>query len=101
VRFTAFYDANRATTSQQTEFVRQYRTRFGTVPNHQAALSYDAAMLIGRAVHEVGGDRRKVREWIASTGKTRPPHIGLTGDIRFANSGDAVGKAVLIGKVGQ
>ena len=99
VRFTAFYDADRATTNDEVAFVRDYRARFNQIPNHQAALSYDATMLIGLAVHAVGGNRQKVRDWIADLGRGRPAYHGLTGDIAFAGGGDAIGKQVLIGKV--
>ena len=99
VRFTAFYDAERASTSDEIGFVREYRQRFKQTPNHQAALSYDATMVIGRAVHAVGGDRRKVRDWIADLGRTTPAFHGLTGDIRFNGGGDALAKQILMGRV--
>lgn len=101
VRFTAFFQASKAAAGNAEEmaFVRDYRRRFNGAPNQQAALSYDAAMLIGRAVHSVGNDRRKVRDRIAGVGSDAPPHRGLTGEIRFAGQRDAVGKQVLIGKV--
>ena len=102
VRFTAFYQpGNAGASGDQVNFVSEYRKRFNSAPNQQAALSYDAAMLIGRAVHAVGADRRKVRDHIASIGNDVPPHHGLTGDIRFAGQHDAIGKQVLIGKVEQ
>jgi ABC-type branched-subunit amino acid transport system substrate-binding protein len=99
VRFTAFYDAERASTSDEIGFVREYRQRFKQTPNHQAALSYDATMVIGRAVHAVGGNRRKVRDWIADLGRTNPAFHGLTGDIRFNGGGDALAKQILMGRV--
>lgn len=99
VRFTSFYDPSRATTAEQTAFASDYRSRYGTAPNQQVALSYDAAMIIGRAVHEVGGDRRRVRDWVASLGQGRPGHRGLTGEIRFDAEGDAVQKQVVIGRI--
>ena len=99
VRFTAFYDAERATTPDEIGFVREYRQRFKQTPNHQAALSYDATMVIGRAVHAVGGDRRKIREWIADLGRGKPAFHGLTGDIKFAGGGDAIGKQIVMGRV--
>lgn len=99
VRFTAFYDAERASTSDEIGFVREYRRRFKQTPNHQAALSYDATMVIGRAVHAVGADRRRVRDWIADLGRTNPAFHGLTGDIRFNGGGDALAKQILMGRV--
>jgi branched-chain amino acid transport system substrate-binding protein len=101
VRFTAFYDAERATRPDEVAFVRNYRERYKQIPNHQAALSYDAAMVIGRAMHAVGPRRQAMRDWIADLGRANPAMQGLTGDIRFAGGGDAIGKPVLIGRVAQ
>jgi branched-chain amino acid transport system substrate-binding protein len=101
VRFAAFFDADRAAAAEQRVFVRDYQRRFGGPPDHQSALSYDAAMLIGRATHAVGGDRHKIRDWIAEVGRGAPAHPGVTGPIRFDEHGDAINKLVLVGKAGQ
>lgn len=100
VRFTAFYDAAEADTPDERAFVTEFKKRFGQTPNHQAALAFDAATLIGHAVFATGGDRRKVRDWIAGVGRDSPSFRGVTGEIRFDERGDAVGKPVLIGHVG-
>lgn len=99
VRFTAFYDAHRPVNAEAKHFAAEYTRRFGQPPPPQAALSYDAAMLIGRAALAVGSDRRLVRDWIASVGSTAPAMRGITGDIHFDENGDAVGKTVLIGRI--
>ena len=99
VRYTAFYDPHRPVNAEAKHFAAEYTRRFGQAPPPQAALSYDAAMLIGRAALAVGSDRRRVRDWIASVGVSAPAVRGITGDIRFDENGDAVGKAVLIGRI--
>ena len=99
VRFTSFYDAHRPVNAEAKHFAAEYTRRFGQAPPPQAALSYDAAMLIGRAALAVGPDRRRVRDWIASVGSTAPVMRGITGDIHFDENGDAVGKPVLIGRI--
>jgi len=99
VRFTAFYDPARPIDSTATRFAVEYASRFGQAPSPQAALSFDAAMLIGRAVLAVGPEREKVRNWIASVGSAVPAFRGVTGDIRFDGSGDAIGKPILIGRI--
>lgn len=98
VRYTAFYDAA-SHAPAAAAFANEYRRRFGALPNHQSALSYDAAMLIGRAAQAVGNDRRAVRDWVAAIGRSAPAYDGVTGQIRFDDHGDAIGKAVLIGEV--
>ena len=99
VRFSAFYDPSLARTTEERAFVDEYRRRFGETPAHQAALAYDAATLIGHATFAVAGDRRRIRDWVASIGRTAPSHRGITGEIRFDANGDAVGKPVLIGRI--
>jgi branched-chain amino acid transport system substrate-binding protein len=101
VRFAAFFDPDRASTAEQLAFVADYRRRFGGPPDHQSALSYDAAMLIGRAAHAVGGDRRKIRDWLAEVGRGAPAHPGVTGVIRFDEQGDAINKAVLVARAAR
>jgi branched-chain amino acid transport system substrate-binding protein len=98
VRYAAFFDPERASAAEQLGFVADYRKRFGGSPDHQSALSYDAAMLIGRATHAVGADRRKVRDWLAEVGRAAPAHPGVTGVIRFDEHGDAINKIVLVAR---
>ena len=99
VRYTSFYDATHPTDGEGKQFLAEYTKRFGQPPTSQAALSYDAAMLIGRAALAVGADRRRIRDWVAAVGTTAQPMHGITGEIRFDGQGDAVGKSVLIGRV--
>ena len=99
VRYAAFYNAAQATTAEEKHFVAEYRRRFGQAPNHQAALSYDAATLIGHAMFAVGRDRHRIRDWLASVGRDTPAQRGITGEIRFDEHGDAVAKPVLIGSI--
>jgi branched-chain amino acid transport system substrate-binding protein len=96
VRFTSFYDASEGDAKQ---FALGFARRFGQAPTPQAALSYDAAMLIGRAALAVGPDRKLVRDWIASVGTNSAPMHGVTGEIRFDAHGDAIGKSVVIGRI--
>jgi branched-chain amino acid transport system substrate-binding protein len=99
VRFTAFYDPKRATDGESKQFAAQYTQRFGVAPTPQAALAYDATMVIGRAELAVGPDRNRIRDWVASIGTTLPAMHGVTGDIRFDDHGDAVGKPIVIGTI--
>ncbi len=99
IRYAAFYLPERAAGSEGARFVSEYRDRFGAEPDTRAALAYDAAMLIGLATRDVGPDRRKVRDWVASVGRSRAAHRGITGEIRFSDKGDALGKPVFMTEV--
>lgn len=99
VRFTSFYLPERPAPGALRGFVTAFRRRFQELPNHRAALSYDAATLIGRAAIAAGPDRRAVREWLSRVGRTSPSYLGATGEIRFDAFGGALGKQVLIGEV--
>ncbi|HKW46160.1 MAG TPA: ABC transporter substrate-binding protein, partial [Gemmatimonadaceae bacterium] len=99
VRFTAFYDPKRATDGDAKQFATDYSRRFGLAPTPQAALAYDATMVIGRAELAVGPDRNRIRNWVASIGTSLPAMHGVTGDIRFDDHGDAVAKPVVIGTI--
>jgi branched-chain amino acid transport system substrate-binding protein len=96
VRYTAFFVADRAATNEARQFVQRYQARYGVSPDHRAALAYDAATLIGLAARAVGRDRRRIRDHVASTGRERAPHPGVTGPIGFDEHGDVIGKPVLV-----
>lgn len=99
VRFTSFYLPERPAPGALRGFVTAFRRRFKELPNHRAALSYDAATLIGRAAIAAGPDRLAVRDWLARVGRGAPSYLGATGEIRFDAFGGALGKQVLIGEV--
>src|SRR5207248_4896219 len=99
VRYTSFYDPTHPTDGEGKQFLAEFTRRFGQPPTSQAALSYDAAMLIGRAALAVGANRRLIRDWVASLGTTAAPMRGITGEIHFDGHGDVVGKSVVIATV--
>lgn len=99
VHFTAFFDARRAATPAARAFIAAYVQKYGELPDQRAALAYDAAMVIGRAVLAVGPDRVRVRDWLAQVGTTQRPIEGATGAIAFDAKHDVVNKPVVIGTV--
>jgi ABC-type branched-subunit amino acid transport system substrate-binding protein len=101
MRYTALYLPDRPLTEAARRFAPAFRERFGAAPDHWAALSYDAARVIGGAVHRAGADRRKVRDEVAKVGRDLPAHSGATGEIRFDQWGDPVEKPVLLAEVGR
>lgn len=100
--YTAFFLPGRPGTARGDEFVAAYRKRYGnSLPDQRAALSYDAAMVIGEAVLAAGADRKRVRDWIAGIGSARPSMQGATGPIAFDDRNDVVGKPVVISAIGR
>lgn len=101
VKFTAFFVPERANTPEGRAFVDAYRKKYNEMPDPRAALSYDAALLIGRAIIEVGPDRLKVRDYLSEVGTRRPALRGATGPIAFNSKHDVINKPVVIATVGQ
>jgi branched-chain amino acid transport system substrate-binding protein len=101
VRYTAFFLARRATSPEARAFIAAYKAAYKEEPDQRAALAYDAAMLIGHAVAEVGTDRAKIRDYVESIGRDRPAMAGVAGPIAFDENHDAVNKPVVIARVAQ
>jgi branched-chain amino acid transport system substrate-binding protein len=100
VRYTAFFVPSRALTNEGRAFASAFQRRFHEPPDQQAALAYDAALLIGRAVLAVGPDRRRVRNWIEKVGRMSPAMRGATGSIGFDERHDLQQKNVVIQPIG-
>lgn len=101
VRYTAFFLARQATSREARAFIEAYRSAFKEDPDQRAALAYDAATLIGRAVVEVGADRAKIRDFIEGVGRRTPAIPGVAGPIAFDEKHDAVSTSVVIARVGR
>ena len=101
VHYTAFFLADRPPNDSARAFVADFQRQHGPRPDQAAALAYDAAMLIGRAVIAVGPDRKKIRQHIAGIGSTSPAVTGVTGPIAFDAQNDVVNKPVVIARVGR
>jgi branched-chain amino acid transport system substrate-binding protein len=80
-------------------FVRVYQQKYGELPDHRGAMTYDALKLLARAVGEVGPDRRKLRGYLEEVGRGKPAYDGVSGRIAFDANGDVAGKEVAIGVV--
>ncbi|HWP03700.1 MAG TPA: ABC transporter substrate-binding protein [Gemmatimonadaceae bacterium] len=79
-------------------FVTAFRTKYRRDPDGNAALAYDATMLLARAIAEAGESRSRIRQWLAGLSATEP-FRGVTGPIRFLPSGDVVGRGVTMTRV--
>lgn len=80
------------------EFVQRFERRYGITPDGNAALAYDATMLLADAVAHVGGDRRRIRDYLADLA-SRGPFAGITGPIAFSSDGDPLGKAIVMTRI--
>lgn len=98
-RYTAFFDAHQPGTPAARTFIEAFQGAYGHLPDQRAALAYDAATLIGLAIHEVGASRVRVRDALAQVGGTRPPLVGAAGRIVFDRNQDAVDKSVVVTSV--
>ncbi len=100
VYYTAFFLATRVESKDGRDFVDEFQRRYHVLPDQRAALTYDAMMLVGRAVLAAGANRALVRDYIAGIGSVRPAVVGVTGRIAFNAQHDAVDKAIVIARVG-
>ena len=69
------------------KFVAAFQARYQVAPTANSALGYDAMMLVADAIRVVGPDRRRIRDYLASSAERRP-FAGVTGPIAFEASGD-------------
>ena len=79
-------------------FVEAFKTKFGYPPDGNAALAYDATMLLVAAIQKAGPDRERVRQVLASA-RPRDAYRGVTGMIRFYANGDPVAKSFVMTRI--
>jgi branched-chain amino acid transport system substrate-binding protein len=79
-------------------FVARFRKRYGMTPDGNAALAYDATMLVAATVRQAGTDRRRVRQLLAELAG-RGGFRGVTGAIAFSPDGDPLGKAIVMTRI--
>lgn len=72
------------------QFVAAFKKRWGMEPDNNAALAYDAVMLVAEAVRAVGRDRAKIQAWLAEGHSVE----GATGTIRLGTNGDPQAKGI-------
>lgn len=74
-------------------FIKRYKEKHGIVPDALAALSYDATMMLLKAVD---GVKKPTQEDIAKFLYGLKNHKGVTGNISFDENGDAIKSVVLL-----
>jgi len=83
---------------QAQRFVAAFRDRYGVMPDANAAMAYDATLLLLRGVEEVGTDRARLRDWVAAR-QGDQAYQGVTGEIRFGADGDPMGTRFVMTRV--
>jgi branched-chain amino acid transport system substrate-binding protein len=73
-------------------FVQAFQAKFHRTPDGDAALAYDATMLVVRAIRAVGTNRGKIREYLHDLTVERAIE-GVTGPVAFAATGDPTGRS--------
>ncbi|HXD23274.1 MAG TPA: ABC transporter substrate-binding protein [Gemmatimonadaceae bacterium] len=79
-------------------FVSDFRARYHETPDAYAALGYDAARMMARAIQQAGPNRAAIREYLASLTDETAYH-GITGVLRFGPDGDPVTSAYRMTRV--
>ncbi len=98
-RYAAFFLPERAATAEGKRFVDSYRARFNEEPDMFAALSFDAALVIGRTVIAGARTRNALRDQLELI--TDATAIdGAGGRIAFNKQHDITGRTVVIATVG-
>ncbi len=99
-RYVTFFQSDRIDTEEGRTFTRQYTAQYGHAPDMFAALSYDAALAIGRSAIQGATTRPAVRRALERLGSTGvPPLEGVAGRIAFEKNHDIAGRTVLISTV--
>lgn len=95
--FTTHYAAAGAK-GKTKEFIDKYKELYGYVPDDVAALSYDATMLILKAIQDCGitGNLKKDRTAIKDALGKITDYEGLTGKMTFTPDGDPIKEAVVV-----
>jgi len=83
---------------QAQRFVNAFIQRFHMPPDNNAALAYDATMLLYVAATNSHGDRRAIRDYLAAL-TPATAYQGVSGAISFGTDGDPVGKNVVMTRI--
>lgn len=79
-------------------FVDAFKAKYGMTPDGNAALAYDATMLLVHAVDKAGPNRAKIRRFLASA-SPRDAYHGVTGILRFQRDGDPIAKSFVMTRI--
>lgn len=97
--YTAFFVPERATSAEGKRFVESYRARYNEDPDMYAALSYDAAIAVGRTVIAGARNRKALRDALEKVNDANALE-GAGGPIAFDAKHDITGRTIVITAVG-
>ncbi len=98
-RYVAFFRPDRAAGPEALWFLARYRERFTQDPDMYAALSYEAAIVIGRTIISGARTRASLRRALEQLGNSAPSVEGVTGRIAFEGNHDIKGRRIMIVRV--
>ena len=95
--FTTHYAAAGAT-GKTKEFIDKYKAAYGYVPDDVGALSYDATMILLKAIQDAGltGNLQKDRDAVKDALGRIKDYEGVTGKMTFTPEGDPIKEAVVV-----
>ena len=100
-RYVAFFDDRRIQTDEGRTFARRYADTFKQPPDMVAAMSYEAALVIGQTVIRGANTRGSLRQALEHLGKNGTPAIeGVIGPIAFHPNHDIAGRSAVITAIG-
>lgn len=98
-RFVTFFDVGRAVSKEAQAFLPAYRAKYQRAPDMFAALSYDAAIVVGRTVVAGARSRAALRLALERVGNGAPSVDGVAGRIAFEPNHDIKGRTVVITRI--
>ncbi len=99
-RFVSFFRPERATAGEGQLFLKRYHDAYHDEPDMFAALSYDAALAIGRSVLAGARTRSAVKDALERLGHGAAPIEGVAGPIAFERNHDIAGRSVVVTTIG-
>lgn len=99
--YVAFFHPDRIHTEEGRTFARRFKEKYHQDPDMFAAMSYDAALAIGRTVIKGASTRAALRSALEQLGTGDSPAVeGAGGRITFAKNHDIAGRSVVITSIG-
>jgi branched-chain amino acid transport system substrate-binding protein len=86
-------------TPRAKEFVKNFKEKYGTLPEAVSALFYDATCVLAEAIDKGGETRDEVMRYVQGIGTKSPALDLVTGPVKFDKNGDVEGKGFWVCEV--